>query len=74
MFLQNEHGISYIRWILSWIGLKCSKLAIRVAEFRPWMRQSSLYTIAKGKPLYARAMFLASCVAVTKCLVVFNEA
>lgn len=34
---------------------------------------SSLYTIAKGKPLYTRAIFLALCVAMTKCIVVFNE-
>ena len=34
---------------------------------------SSLYTIAKGKPLYARAVFLSLCVAMTKCFVVFNE-
>lgn len=36
-------------------------------------RISSLYTIAKGKPLYARAIFLSLCVAMTKCIVVFNE-
>lgn len=48
----------------------------------PWFYQlagkissqvQSLYTVAKGKPLYARAIFLALCVAMTKCIVVFNE-
>lgn len=45
-----------------------SQLANKISS-----QTSSLYTIAKGKPLYARAIFLSLCVAMTKCIVVFNE-
>lgn len=34
---------------------------------------SFLYTIAKRNPLYARAVFLSLCVAMTKCIIIFNE-
>ena len=51
-------------FIMDWFSQLARKISSQV---------SSLYTIAKGKPLYARAIFLALCVAMTKCIVVFNE-
>ena len=49
---------------MAWFSQLAKKISSRI---------SSLYTTAKGKPLYARAIFLALCVAMTKCIVVFNE-
>lgn len=50
--------------IMDWFSQLTKKISSQI---------SSLYTIAKGKPLYARAIFLSLCVAMTKCIVVFNE-
>lgn len=49
---------------MAWFSQLARKISSQVSSF---------YTIAKSKPLYARAIFLSLCVAMTKCIVVFNE-